>query len=184
MRLFVAIELSENLRRGLVRLQRSLAEFDPVVRWAGAEQLHLTLKFLGEVPDADVPQVTAALATAAAGAAPMTLTTAPAGCFPPRGKVRVVWVGLAGGQALADCQRAVEDALANAGFPREERPFSPHLTLGRVREGRGDDRLRAGVAALRVPEAEQPVAALSLMQSELLPGGARHTRVAELRLGG
>ena len=198
MRLFVAIELSPEVRRAVQKVQRALGAFDRAVRWTGAEQMHLTLKFLGEVGEGDVPRVTAALERATAGSERLRLTTAPAGCFPPRGRVRIVWVGLEGGAALLACQSAVEAALADEGFAKEERPYAPHLTIGRVREGQGRegrgraaggrggegaDGLRERVQATAVPAVEQAAGAFVLMQSELQPGGAQHTRLATFALG-
>ena len=168
----------------LTRLQRSLSTYDRTVRWVTQDQMHLTLKFLGEVEDHRVSVVTDALASTAAELAALTLASDGAGCFPPGGKVRVVWVGLGGDQApLLDCQRKVESALESIGFPREHRPFSPHLTLGRVKDDRTGGALRDAVAGLGPPELTQAVVSIVLMSSELRPEGARYTRVGEWKLG-
>lgn len=167
----------------LQKAQRGLSEFDGCVRWAREEQMHLTLKFLGDVGDAEVSKVTAALSAATARCAGFTLKTLAAGCFPPRGRTRVLWVGVADeGGALAMCQRAIEDALAAEGFPRENRAFSPHLTLGRVTDDRTGGALRERTCRLRVPELKQPVTEVLLMQSELCPQGARYTKLGEFAL--
>jgi 2'-5' RNA ligase len=182
-RLFVAIELSDALKQALLEAQRNLRPFNPMVRWTKREQMHLTLKFLGEVPDARVKEICAALATAAQGAQALECSTSGAGCFPPRGRVRVTWVGLAGdGGKLAALQGRVEQALAPLGFPKEARPFAPHLTLGRVTEDSSGGRLRDALESLEVPRVAQGVDEFVLMQSQLLREGARYTRVGTWRL--
>ncbi len=166
------------MRRTLGRLQRSLAAFDRTVRWVRPEQMHLTLKFLGEVPDGQVPDITDAVALAAEQSQGFILRTDGAGCFPPgRSKVRVVWVGLEADPALLACQANVEAALAEAGFPPEARAFSPHLTLGRVKNDATAGKLRAAVEAIPIPVMEQEVDSIVLMQSELRREGARYLPV-------
>jgi 2'-5' RNA ligase len=184
-RLFVAVELSQDIKRVLARAQGSLAEFGRMVRWARYEQMHLTLKFLGEVADDRVEQVCSSIESAALGSSPFQLGTRRAGCFPPGGKARVVWVGLAEESGeLMDCQRRIEEALEQVGFPRERRPFSPHLTLGRVKDDKSGGRLRDAVAALAIPEVRQTVDSVVLVKSDLLPQGARYTQVGGWPLGG
>jgi 2'-5' RNA ligase len=198
--LFVAIELSEGIKRELAKVQKSLADFDNTVRWTRPEQIHLTLKFLGDVPDEDVAGVASAVELAAATSQPVTLRTERPGCFPPRGNARVIWVGLTDdGGALFACQQAVESALEECDFPREDRPFTPHLTLGRVKSDRAGGRQRGGwhgharsetgglrerVAGLKLPPIEQDVGAIALMMSELSDSGAKHTRLGEFELRG
>lgn len=183
MRLFVAIPLVAEIRRMLLKTLRALAEFDRDVRWVREEQMHLTLKFLGEVADGDIPRVTGALTRAVAGCAAFELRIEGSGCFPARGKARVLWVGVADDGGLSLCQREIEEHLADAGFPREDRPFSPHLTLGRVTEDRSGGALRTRVAGLRIAAIRQMVDAVVLMQSELHPAGARYTRLGSFQLG-
>ena len=184
MRLFVAAELDKPVKDALRAAQRRLRQFDGMVRWVGEEQMHLTLKFLGEVADGRLPEIEQAVASAAAASDPFELHVQGAGCFPPHGKARVVWVGLddSAGQTVA-CQRRVEDELQGAGFPAERRPFTPHLTLGRVRDDHSNGELRRCVEGLAAPELCQPVNSIVLMQSELTPQGARYTRLGVCELG-
>jgi 2'-5' RNA ligase len=184
MRLFVAIELSDTLRHAMTRAQRSLSSFDRVVRWVGPDQMHLTLKFLGEVADDRVGEIAAALESAASSATGFTFRAGGAGCFPPRGKARVVWIALEEETgALMACQRAVEDAWSGIGFEPEARPFAPHLTLGRVKEDSTEGQLRRAVEGLSAANVTQVVGSLALVSSELTPRGARYTRLGEWRLG-
>lgn len=184
MRLFVAIELNAQVKRAVAAVRDRLAEFDRAVRWVRPEQMHLTLKFLGETEDSRAADISKALAIVAEGAAPFDLVTTGAGCFPPRGKVRVVWAGLEDCDGLRTCQEGVEAALEPLGFARESRPFSPHLTVGRVQDDRSDGQLRERVAGLKIERISQPVDSIVLMQSELRPQGARYTKLGEWRLGG
>jgi RNA 2',3'-cyclic 3'-phosphodiesterase len=143
MRCFVAIELSSAVRARLADLQKRLAPLDRDVRWTRPEQIHLTVKFLGEVPDGDVPGVCDVAAQIASGYAPFEIEVRGTGCFPPRGSARIVWAGL--GQLpneLVDCHREIEQAYAKIGFKPEDRPFHPHLTIGRVRDPRGSHAVR------------------------------------------
>ena len=183
MRLFVAIELSEQMRAVLLAAQRSLAEFDRDVRWVREAQMHLTLKFLGEVPDADMSRVANAVQRSVAGCEGFSIQTANAGCFPEGGKVRVVWVGVADdGGALQRCQQRVEAELAEVGYPSEGRPFTAHLSLGRVRDDRTNGRLRSSVEALKVRTATQDVQGITLIASELSSSGSRYSRLGNYQL--
>jgi len=183
MRLFVAIELSADVRSMLVRMQRSLRKFDGAVRWLRDDQLHLTLKFLGQIRDAAVPAVVDALDRSVSEGVGLHLRTQGAGCFPPEGRVRVVWVGLADeGGTLRRCRSRIERSLAEMGIPRETRPFSPHLTVGRVKDDRTCGRLRDSVAAVTVPVMDQTVDAIVLMQSTLAPAGATYSQVARFEM--
>ncbi len=147
--------------------------------------LHLTLKFLGAVPETRIDSVAGALGEASLRARPFEARIRGLGAFPSADRPRVVWAGVEDGASeMIELARCVDAALAALGFPRDERPFSPHVTLGRVRRPGRDPALTdalAGAAArefgrLRIPSA-------SLMRSELGPRGARYTELAAVRLG-
>lgn len=184
MRLFVAIELADVVRKSLVALQERLKGKWPDVRWTSPQQLHLTVKFLGEVADGDVPAVCEAVAKGAASVPPFRLETGVCGCFPERGAVRIVWVeAVEPSGALRDCVQAVEAQLAPIGFAPEARPFAAHVTIGRVREDRSHGGLRAAVEASRASAAGQDVTRLVLMSSELSPKGSTYAVVSRAKLG-
>jgi len=143
MRCFIAIDLPDNVLRKVIQLKERLSTRVSTVRWTRAEQIHLTLKFLGEVPDSDVPVVCEYAQEVASQFEPMEFQVAGLGCFPPRGGVRIVWVGMADPTGeLLRCQRACENAFADLGFKKEGRPFHPHLTIGRVNNPRESDEIR------------------------------------------
>ena len=183
MRLFVAILLNEEARSALVRLQSGLARACPDVRWVAPEQLHLTVQFLGDVRDLDVPRVAGALQRAAR-VDPFDMELGGAGCFPDRGQVRIVWAGARDPTGrLVQCVESVSAELEAAGFPRERRPWSAHLTVGRVREDRSYGAIRSAVEAARFGPLTQSVAAVSLMSSVLSPKGATYSVVSTASLG-
>lgn len=181
LRLFVAIELPAECRRELAEAQDRLrAALGSAVRWTAPEGIHLTLKFLGMLPPDRLASVHRGIGEGCNGRGPLHLTLDGLGTFPSLSAPRVVWVGVFGDvDALAELQHQIEGALARRGLPRERRRFSPHLTLGRVREGLSPaETRRIGPAVLDTATPapkEIPVEAVSLMQSHLLPGGARYT---------
>lgn len=185
MRLFVAIELDAAVRSALKALQDRLRVGADGVRWVRIEQVHLTVKFLGEQPDDRVPRVCEAVAGAAAAAAPLAFDVTGCGVFPPRGKVRVVWAGVRPeDDRLARCFASLESALDAEGIPREPRPFSPHITLGRVRDDRSGGRLRAAVDGTSFAAHRQTASSITLMSSVLGPGGPAYAVVKTAHLGG
>jgi len=185
MRTFIAIELCEGIRSDLARLQGKLRTFDRAVRWVRTAQMHLTLKFLGEVEDNRIPGVITAVDQAVSNCSPFDLTVAGTGCFPNGGAPRVVWAGVddPGGQ-LATCHEALERELDRLGFERDGRRFSPHLTLGRVKMAGAARGLRESLAALSDFDAgSQSVVELVVFASELRRGGAVHTPMHRAGLG-
>ena len=186
MRCFVAIELPEEIRRRLGELQKRLGKLDRFVRWVRPEQIHLTVKFLGEVADRRVPEVCAAAVTAAGAAESFEIEVSGTGCFPDRGWVRVLWAGIPElPPALLAVQQAMEQRYAELGFPKENRAFRPHLTLGRTREGASAAAVRAAVEredAFVVGRFD--VEALTVFQSVLKPTGPTYITLAHARLGG
>lgn len=189
LRTFVAVELPESVLSAIGGIQRDLASTSAgrVVRWSRVEGIHLTLKFLGDTPSDRVPEIERSLAEAISDSARFALALAPLGAFPDFRAPRVILVGLGGDTAeLQRVQRRVEDALSPLGFPTERRAFSPHLTLGRVADVASPaERQALGglIARARLPRTDPfEVAEVSLIRSDLLPGGARYTRLAAIPL--
>jgi 2'-5' RNA ligase len=191
-RLFVAIELPEDARvwcnDAIERARSSLGGDAAAVRWADPGGLHLTLQFLGDVPTAQVEHLAAALRRDLVGQPRLSLAMGRLGLFPNQRAPRVVWLALLGDlPQLQACRQRVEAATEPFGYPRERRPFQPHLTLGRVRDNATPEQL-AAIGRLPArwpaePSAPVSVTSASLMQSHLGPGGARYTRLAELEFG-
>ncbi len=183
LRLFVAIELPEAWTDALADLQHRLRGALPSLRWTRPEGIHLTLKFLGNVPSDRVSPIIAAVASAAATCEPFTLRLGTLGAFSSGERPRVIWAGVAGDlAALTRLWRAVDAQLTPLGFAPERGSFAPHLTLARVPDGRQRDMaatLPAVLAGTPLPPlAPAPVTAIALMRSELGAGGSRYTQLA------
>jgi 2'-5' RNA ligase len=174
-RLFVAINLPGEVRQALWAAAAPVRELGLAVRWVRPEGIHVTLKFLGEVAAEREPELHAALGRAAGGVRALTLVVNGFGAFPGVKRPRVIWAGLKPDPSLDALQRRVEDQFVPLGFPPEDRPFRPHLTLGRAaRDARPQDQdgLEATLLRLRHEEQTTRVESVDLMQSVLQAGGA------------
>jgi 2'-5' RNA ligase len=173
-RTFIAVAISRSIVDRCLALQESLARSGAGVNWVGEENLHVTLLFLGEVSDRDLPDLCRAVAEVSAGQDAFALTLAGVGCFPNPRRPRVVWAGLTDGQAeLVALHDALEPPLLALGcYRREERQYTPHLTLGRVRGEAGTDRLAAALARqAKWHGGTTEVREVLVMSSQLLPEG-------------
>jgi 2'-5' RNA ligase len=174
LRCFVAIELPEDLREAVAAFFAREGREIAGVRWVDGARLHLTLKFLGAVAADRVAAVGGAVAEAAVGHGPFALELRGAGAFPTEQRARVVWVGIGAGAAeTCGLASSLETALAPLGFAREERPFTPHLTVGRVKAPPRD---RAALPRLLAAARDRTwgqalVPAVHLVRSELFPAG-------------
>jgi RNA 2',3'-cyclic 3'-phosphodiesterase len=189
-RTFIAIELDRVVLKALDKLQAELKREAPdrAVRWAASDGIHLTLKFLGDVPSAQIPAIKAWLERACQPYRPFDLTCSDLGCFPNTQRPRVVWVGVREpGGILSALQQAVEREIAPLGYPTEDRGFTPHLTLGRAQRAASTaDLRRLGdlIASRSIGEiARMEVRSISLMRSELRSTGAVYTCLADVALG-
>ena len=190
-RTFIAIELDEAINAAIADLQGQLKAKVPreSVRWVKPEGIHLTLKFLGNVPANRVEEIERALTQACVGFPAFSVSVGGLGCFPNPRRPRVVWVGVQEESGtLARLQKAIEDGLEKLGFAPEGRKFHAHLTLGRTqqRASSGDVRRlgqlveEADIGQLGQMEAR----AVSLIKSDLRPTGAVYTQLAAVRLEG
>ena len=189
LRLFVALEPPDPVRRRLAAAQAGLRGAAGVhadaVRWVEPDRMHLTLQFLGAVPEERLAAIRDAVEGVAAGARPLRLEVRGAGGFPTARRSRVVWGGVGGDLAgLGALVEALGRALGPLGFPAGERAFTPHFTFGRSRDGRGAAGLGGAIAAAGDAEpipwrAEEVV----LFRSHTDPGGARYEPMLRARLG-
>jgi 2'-5' RNA ligase len=184
LRLFVAILLEERVRAALSKVQQRLGGACEGVRWVKPEQLHLTVKFLGDVEASAVTGISEAMAAAAAEAEPTSMTVSGAGCFPPRGDVRIVWAGASDpSNHLNAAVESIHHALQRLGFKPERRRWSPHITIGRVKFDRSGGRIRSAVAQASYPDIAQSVSSVTLMSSVLSPTGPTYESVFTCPLG-
>jgi 2'-5' RNA ligase len=188
-RSFIAIELPEEAKRGLGRLRSELERQEHAfVKWVDPEGIHLTLKFLGNIPSKQVAGVTEAMEGAIRGIPPFHLEISGLGAFPNLRQPRVLWVGIDGElDKLSGLQRNIDSALIPLGFTKEERSFVPHLTLARIREraSPGERRTFSELVVSTIFEDKYYVGvdAISLMRSQLTPAGAIYTRLYLAGLG-
>jgi RNA 2',3'-cyclic 3'-phosphodiesterase len=184
MRLFTAIPVAGLVEDALRELVARCRSQDWPVKWVRPEGLHLTVKFLGPVEADRVAAIEAALAEASAGTPRLPFSLRELGAFPGFGRARVIWAGLESEAALELMVDRVERACGALGFPVEGRPFRPHVTLGRVREGR---RLpEAAIEALeraQLPAADFLADRLVLFESRPGPGGSTYAARATFPLG-
>jgi 2'-5' RNA ligase len=190
---FVAILLPDDVRAycedQMAALRRGLGPAERAVRWVGPEGLHLTLKFLGNVPNAQLPDLTERLAVEMAGQSPFDLGIGRLGAFPNMRAPRVIVLATTGHlAALASAKERVEVATEPLGYLRERRSFRPHYTLGRVREGAAQADLAALARIIPNQTAEVGptfrVTSVRLMRSLIGPGGAKYRRVEEFPFQG
>jgi len=188
-RSFIAIELPDEAKEGLARLRSKLQRNEHgFVKWVDPGGIHVTLKFLGNIPAGQVAEITGAIGEATQGISPFHLEISGLGAFPSVRQPRVLWVGVGGEtDKLSRLQQNVDSALAALGFAREERPFAPHLTLARVREGTSGPERRSFSELLGSATFENKypveVEAVKLMRSELTRAGAIYSSLSVVRLG-
>jgi RNA 2',3'-cyclic 3'-phosphodiesterase len=196
MRLFVALDIEEEIRGRIARFVEGVQGFAPEARWVKPESLHVTLKFIGEQPDAAMARIKEALATIHAQGTEIHFRGY--GFFPTAKSARVFWVGMEAGPELGSLAATIDEETATLGIPTEERAFSPHLTLARAagRSGspgrmRGDrsnrvfQRLQEKLAALPAPEFGSMTARdFFLYQSQLSPKGSKYSKLERYVLHG
>lgn len=186
LRSFIAVEIPAELQRAIAShtaaLQKALPK--PLIRWVPPQNVHLTLKFLGDVSPANLERLAEALKVEAAVHEPFPISLGGLGAFPSARRARVIWIGLDAPADLGALQRGVEAAAARLGYGPEERPFSPHLTIGRVGQSASasdQQRIRAALEATTIGAlGTARVDAVHIFKSDLQPSGAVYTRLYSL----
>ncbi len=187
-RTFLAVdipkEITDSMEKIQYRLRNSLKE--GMIRWTKPGSVHLTLKFFGSISERDIEHIIGLLKDSVKSFKPLMLTAEKVGVFPNARQPRVLWLGITGGDnSLMTLQKQIDDDLHGIGFPREERPFRPHLTLGRTKAHRGIEGLSVVLEEFKDYRAGAlPVAGLTLYRSDLRPEGPVYTRLGYFPLGG
>jgi len=183
-RTFVAVGLDEELRSGISAVAERVKKLAPNVKWVAPGNLHVTLKFLGNVREDRIAGIGAALDEVAREIVAFDLSVSGLGVFPNPRKPRVVWVGIEEGRdQLVALAGAVEDRLARAGFEKESKPFKTHITIGRVKEGRPVGDLTDGLAGIDADKiGAQRVDSVIVMESMLKPEGPEYTPLSVHKL--
>ena len=186
-RIFCAIDLPASVRASLMRRIDLLREVVPNSRasWSSEKNIHLTVKFLGEVQTSRLAGLSQAAANAAAAFSPFELTLSDTGVFPKHGAPRVLWIGVKDESGkLAAFHTRLEEECVREGFAQEERPFHPHLTIARLRNPQGARELAATHKEMPFEPARMTVAALSVIRSEPGRAGSGYTVVSVHGLDG
>lgn len=185
LRMFVAIELSERVRQNVAGVLADLDRIGAAVRWVKPENLHLTLKFLGDVEEHRLSDLFAGTEEALREIHAFRVTFRGLGAFPHLRRPRVFWIGIEqqGAERLKTVQQRIESRLPGLGFPRDTKAFAPHLTLGRVKKNpRGIAELAAAVERMSFGPEEMSVERVVVMKSVLTPEGPNYSRLREVPL--
>ncbi len=188
-RVFVSVGLSTEAREALIdAVERIRQEVPGGIQWARPDGMHLTLKFLGNIPSINVPSLLECVREVACAHPSFGLKLTGLGMFPNRRKPRVLWAGVGGDMdALSSVQQAAEEAINGLGYPPEQRPFRPHITLGRPRRSVSDGQLAHIGSVMSSLTPPSPISwrveCVDVMRSELLPSGARYTVLGSGQLG-
>lgn len=186
MRTFIAIELSGDIKNTLSQIQSHLKYSGADVKWVEKDNIHLTLKFLGEIDEKKCEKVKAALDETAQSTKAFEISLKDIGAFPKIDFPRVIWVGLdKGAKESTELAKKVDEALSKIGFPEETRPFAAHLTIGRVRSPKNKAALKEKIESLGFqPSAisNQLISSIFLFQSKLTPAGPIYTKLHEAKL--
>jgi 2'-5' RNA ligase len=186
LRSFVAVEIPVEIQSALASsstpLQTALPK--PLVRWVAPQNVHLTLKFLGDVSPANLELLAEALKVEAVSHETFTISVGTLGAFPNPRRARIIWIGLDAPTALLALLRGVEAVTSSLGYASEERPFSPHLTIGRVGQnisGTDLQQIRNALEGTSIGELGSfRVDAVHIFKSDLRPGGSVYTRLYTL----
>ena len=184
-RSFLAIELPEAIRRKIEEVQNDLKLSHADVRWVSPEKIHLTLKFFGSIDESRIDPIVKSIGGPTQTSSPFSLAVRGMGAFPHLKNPRVIWMGLVDEkEILPSFQRELEKELRKIGFESEDRPFHPHLTLGRMKSNQGRDELIGRMEKYREEQfGDFQVEKVVLFKSDLRPSGPIYTPLKELRLG-
>lgn len=183
-RSFICIELPDDVKTEIGRFQGQFKGEPVSVSWTKPENIHLTLKFLGDVEEARLTDVDRVLTDVAGRFSPFELVARGCGVFPNERAPRVLWIGVGEeGGHLPRLAGAIEEAMAGLGFAREDRPFQAHLTIGRIRAATGARELARKFLALDFSTRQFRADRITLMRSDLRPSGAIYTPLRIIPLG-
>ena len=183
-RTFVAIEIPSEIQEKINELQIKLKPLAGGISWVRSQNIHLTLKFLGEIDQNLLGSVISTVTQAAEGFTPFQIKILGAGFFPNAQRPRVIWVGCEEtSHRLLRLQTTLENSLATIGFEKEKRKFSPHLTIGRVKYFKNIAAVVSAVKDLDFNAGEFDVRRIVVMRSQLHPGGSIYTPLGEAQLG-
>ncbi len=183
-RCFIAIKLPEGIRRSIADLIAELRKAGTDVSWVPTEKIHLTLKFLGNTDDSLIPKLKERISKKLSHYNAFYIKIGGVGCFPSEKRPRVLWVGIENSDLLKSIQKDIDTEVAEFGFALDNRLFSPHLTIGRLRSQKGISEMIRRFAEFRTADfGAVEVKSIHFMKSELKPAGAEYTSIAEIPIG-
>lgn len=183
MRTFIAVELTEEFKKKIEELQTPLKRINADVSWVKPGNVHATLKFLGEVPEDKIERVFEGTEKALERMRGFKLSLKDLGCFPNLRRPRVVWIGVEKGkEELALMAKKIEQEMENIGYPKENREFSPHLTIGRVKSPKNIEKLAEQIKITNFQTGEIDIKEVVVMRSQLNPAGAIYTPLNKIAL--
>lgn len=194
MRLFIALDIDDSIRERIQRFLEGVRAFAPDARWVRPESLHVTLKFIGEQPSEVMDRMKESLSHIHSAA--FEIAFRGHGFFPSPNSPRVFWIGIEAGPELASLAKGIDESTHELGIPKEDHPFSPHLTLARGGKSSAPHRQKGDRPNLKFKRLQEKLAALPasdfgrmtareffLYQSKLSPGGSQYTKLAKFPLG-
>jgi len=183
-RCFISVKLPDEVRRSMADLIAELKKAGPDVSWVPAGNIHLTLKFLGNTNDSLIPMIKERITKKLSHYNAFYIKIVGVGCFPSEKRPRVLWIGIERSDLLNSIQKDMEAEVEELGFAPEDRPFSPHLTFGRVRSQKGIAEMLRRFTEFRTADfGLVEVKSIHIMKSDLKPTGAEHTSIAEIPIG-
>ncbi len=183
-RTFVCLEVPAFIKVRIADLQQTLRRPDAKISWVKPSNVHLTLRFLGDVATLRMPSVGAAVERAAGRSRPLEIEVGTTGCFPSAARPRVFWVGLpAVPEALLSLHAMIEEELAREGFAQEDRRYSPHLTIGRVRSPQNASRVAEDLIATGFERESFQATEVIVMRSDMDPAGSIYSPLFQVALG-
>ena len=184
MRCFIAVPLEETLKKDIAASIEDLKRVNADIKWVSPVNLHITLKFLGDTPEDLIQKIKVRLAEIPSSLKSFSLGLSGVGLFPNARRPRVIWIDIHDFEGLEKLQEKVEEKMLTLNFNKEDRAFSPHLTIGRARSQMSMNSLLTALEPLKARNfGIIEVRSFSLMKSELRPRGAEYTTIAEFRLG-
>ena len=185
MRTFIAFELSSAIKEELGRLKQEIKKVDADVKWSHPDNIHLTLKFLGNVEEEKIEQIKNILNEISSVEKPFEITLFKLGAFPSLDYPKVLWVGI--DKNCSEVERiakTLEDSLEKIGFEKEEKSFSAHLTLGRIKSGKNKAKLKEKLISSPVESRSSEIKGMTLFKSELTPKGPIYNSLHEASFKG
>jgi 2'-5' RNA ligase len=187
MRAFIAIELPQETKDALARLQNQLKKSGADVKWVAPQNIHLTLKFLGEINEEQLQKINLIIDAVAKENAPYSIRINELGAFPEIKQLRVIWVGIdSGDKETENLAKSLEERIQKLGIPKEDRAFSSHITIGRTRSALNRnnliDELRKRQENFKLDKGEFAATRITLFQSILSPAGPTYKALKEASL--